>query len=243
MSDALIQLKSAHENNAINQVEGVTNIISAIKPIQKIIPIFDNATLQKIQEQILQKQNQQQSEIKVCFTQDGELLNQYYELRHKAYNVENGWQTYDGSENEYDRHGKIVVAIKDGKVIGGMRLIVSDCVDYFPNDRIGTEFTYKNFLQKYDLDSNALFCEISAFTVEKNNRDSTISTKMFEFGFPEMKKLGCKYILGVAGAIVCRNYRKEINRLGYNVKIVNEFPWVQEKHYGYIQPYPIIVTL
>jgi GNAT superfamily N-acetyltransferase len=53
---------------------------------------------------------------------DARLLDQYYRLREESYRRELGIPDFDGSEEPQDREGKIVLAIKNGRCIGGARI-------------------------------------------------------------------------------------------------------------------------
>jgi N-acyl-L-homoserine lactone synthetase len=55
-------------------------------------------------------------------SRDPRLLEQYYELRQQCFRKELGIPDFDGSEDEQDREGQILVAIQDGRVIGGARI-------------------------------------------------------------------------------------------------------------------------
>jgi len=178
--------------------------------------------------------------VKVFITTDPELLKQYYQMRHEVYCVENGWENYHSAENELDHKGKIIVAVKEGRVVGGMRLLTSRWVEYFPNEVPGTEFTYRNFLKKFELDAEAVISEISAFFVEKNHRDSTISTMMIDCAFEEAKLQKCDYNIGISTPSLCRSHRKEARRLGYKVEIFNH-PWKPQKSQNYVASCPIVV--
>jgi hypothetical protein len=54
--------------------------------------------------------------------EDTRLLDQYYQLREKSYRRELGIPDFDGSEEPLDREGKIVLAIENGRCIGGARI-------------------------------------------------------------------------------------------------------------------------
>jgi len=55
-------------------------------------------------------------------TRDNALLAEYYALRENRYREELGLENFDGSEEEQDRRGKILLAIFEGKCIGGARI-------------------------------------------------------------------------------------------------------------------------
>ncbi len=180
--------------------------------------------------------------VKVFITTDPELLKQYYQMRHEVYCVENGWENYHSAENELDHKGKIVVAVKEGRVIGGMRLLTSRWVEYFPNEIPETEFTYRNFLKKFELNTDAVISEISAFFVEKSHRDSTTSTMMLEHAFEEAKLQNCTYNIGISTPLLNRSHRKDIKRLGYKVEIYS-YPWKPQKSQNYVASCPIVIFL
>ena len=53
---------------------------------------------------------------------DARLLNQYYQLREDCFRKELGIPDFDGSEEYQDRRGHIVVGVKDGNCVGGVRI-------------------------------------------------------------------------------------------------------------------------
>ena len=163
-------------------------------------------------------------------------------MRHEVYCVENGWTNYHSAENELDHKGKIIVAVRDGKVVGGMRLLTSRWVEYFPNEVPGTEFTYRNFLEKFNLNAGEIISEISSFFVEKSHRDSLISTMLIDCALEEARRQGCIYNIGISTPLLCRSHRKEARRLGYKVEIYS-YPWKPQKSQNYIASCPIVVFL
>jgi hypothetical protein len=60
--------------------------------------------------------------IKFKLTRDPGLLAQYYALREQCFREELDLPDFDGSEEVQDRQGQILVAIKDGRCLGGVRI-------------------------------------------------------------------------------------------------------------------------
>lgn len=60
--------------------------------------------------------------LEFLITRDATVLNQYYELREHCFRCELGLDDFDGSEDEQDRRSQIMVALKDGNVVGGVRI-------------------------------------------------------------------------------------------------------------------------
>lgn len=54
--------------------------------------------------------------------EDARLLDQYYQLREASYRRELGIPDFDGSEQPEDREGQIVLALENGRCIGGARI-------------------------------------------------------------------------------------------------------------------------
>lgn len=55
-------------------------------------------------------------------TREAQLLEQYYELRESCFRSELGLANFDGSEDEQDRSSQIMVALKEGRCVGGVRI-------------------------------------------------------------------------------------------------------------------------
>lgn len=184
-----------------------------------------------------------ESKLEVFFTKEKELMDQYFTLRHNVYRDENGWKDYNGFENQFDRGGRIIVAVSEGRVIGGMRLMFSDECEFLSNEIPGTQYDYKKFIKRYDSRDNLVISEISALVVDKDFRNSTVATSMMEALFKKSVEHGCDYVFGVAVALVCRNDRRTVKRLGYDVEIVINFPWRQSKTYNFARMFPMYTKI
>ena len=60
--------------------------------------------------------------IEFKLTRDPGLLEQYYTLREQCFREELGLPDFDGSEEHDDRQGQILLAVQDGRCIGGARI-------------------------------------------------------------------------------------------------------------------------
>lgn len=181
--------------------------------------------------------------IQVFFTEDKDLLDQYYDMRSESYRDEWGFDQFDVKDNKFDSLGKIAVAVKDGKVIGGMRLMFSDECLFLSNEVPGTQYNYKNVVSKYDKRDDLIISEISAIIVAKGNRDSTIVIALFDLLFKESKAHGCHYVCGVSVLSACRSERRSLRRINYDLEIVITFPWQRKKLYNFMKMFPIYVKI
>lgn len=186
----------------------------------------------------------EKKDVTIFFTEDRDLLNQYYELRHKAYTEDSGFSTFNGYENKFDKIGKIVVAVNSqGEVVGGMRLLFSNQCKYFSQEIPGTEFTYQKLIAKYDKREGLFMSEISGIVVRKDYRNRTVTKKMFKTLLEESEKHGCHYVCGIGVAVVCRDYRITMNSLGYFVEIFINYPWDRRKVYNFSKVFPMYTKL
>ena len=53
---------------------------------------------------------------------ESNLLGQYYSLRERCFRSELGLADFDGSEDQQDRHGVLLLAVKEGQCVGGARI-------------------------------------------------------------------------------------------------------------------------
>ncbi len=183
------------------------------------------------------------SELKVFFTEDKQLIEDYCALRHQAYNEDNGWKAFDGSKNRLDEWGRICVVIKDGEVIGGARLMLSNECQYLSSEVPGTQYEYKKYIRKYDLREDMIISEVSALAVVKKYRNRSISTKLLDLLIRESQKCGAHYIFGTAVAVTCREYRLIFNSIGYYLEIAISYPWKQYRSYDFVKSFPIFTKL
>jgi hypothetical protein len=191
------------------------------------------------------KQLQEASDpaLEVFETKDPDLLRQYYELRHDAYRNENGWVEYDGTECEYDKQGRIIVAVKNGKVVGGVRAMISNECDHLSNEIPGTEYVYDPIIAKYDGREKLNFFEISAVVVAKGERNGKVSSELFWHALRKAKVLSCDYLCGVAMVVTCRDYRRIFNSFGYQIEIVMNRLWCKKSTYNFAKMFPMYMKL
>jgi hypothetical protein len=60
--------------------------------------------------------------IEFKLSNDSRLLDQYYSLRERCFRQELGLRDFDGSEDEQDRQGRIMLAVEKGRCVGGARI-------------------------------------------------------------------------------------------------------------------------
>ncbi len=205
-----------------------------------IIRVFPDG--RRVQVSQILKQNLG-SEVSVFLTKDPHLLNQYYSLRRSIYREENGFTNYSDLENNFDRDGKIIVSVSGGEVVGGMRLMLSDECSYLSNERAGTQYEYRKFIQNDDRKNHLTIAEVSAFVVEKTYRNFCVMEAMFDFVFKEAVAHGCEYVVAVTSPLTCRGLRMIFRRFGYQAEIDLTHPWFQQEIYNHRKMFPVYAKL
>jgi hypothetical protein len=110
---------------------------------------------------------------------DPELFAKYVELRRRVYLKEYSWlpATF-GYEDEMDRVSHIVIAVRDGAVLGGGRLTIStpECPRLLPLEDAGFSLKNCEFLKDLGLDRKP-YGEISRMAVDpESSRGFEVST-------------------------------------------------------------------
>ncbi len=180
-------------------------------------------------------------EEKTFFTKDPKLLEEYYHLRTNSYRDDWNFQNFEEGENRFDKWGHVVVTMRDGKVVGGMRVMFSDECQFLSNEIPGTQYSYEKFIRKYDPRENIVIGEVSGVVVHKEHRNETVTMALFDCAFKTSEKHGCHYAFGVSAATVCRSYRRTLAKIGYDLEIVMNYPWKEKKEYNFLTMFPMYV--
>ena len=183
-------------------------------------------------------------ELKVFVTADQDLLKEYYKLREISYRTEFGFENYDGSQNEFDVHGRIIIATNSkNEVIGGMRIMLSTDHKTLSAEIEGTKYNYRDLFASMNA-ANTTYCEMSAIVVAKEYRNHSVIEKMFDVFLKHYLKPGeCKYLVGVSTAAHCRIYRMAFGKLGYHPVIKMDYPWLVREDHNNLKEFPVILLL
>lgn len=161
-------------------------------------------------------------EVSLFFTKDPVLLNQYYKLREKIYRDELKYEVYDGSENEYDRKGHIIVAVSDGEVVAGARVNFADEIGLLPHEDLKKGFTFKKSAEicKINL-MNKGYSEVSAFII-KNGFRSGLLPKISESIVSFCRDRKNTFVFAVADMLHNRKYRANFKKIGIDSEIITK---------------------
>ncbi len=181
--------------------------------------------------------------VDVQISKDPALLQQYYDLREASYRAEWNFANYNGQENEWDRNGKIFLAIFDGKVVAGARLVVSSDVPYLPHEDPTLHFTYSEICKNIDIDlSEVLYSELSALFIAKEFRANLID-KLSRSVVDYCRANNIKYAFGIATLKANRNSHLSFNRIGVKSFILDKIVAPKKPQFNNIDCCPIVVVV
>lgn len=187
-----------------------------------------------------------QSGLKVFFTRDKDLISEFVKIRTRAYidEFEGGnSEDFTRSQDEFDRKGRVMLAVKNSEVIGGVRLMFSDECDYLSNEHPGTQFEYNQVLKRYGQKTGLKIVEVSGVIVKKEYRDFSVVAAMFDLLLKVSIARSCSYIFGTSLIVACRFYRMIFNKMGFYLEIVLSYPWERKELYGFAKMFPIYVKI
>ncbi len=142
-------------------------------------------------------------------SRDRGLLNQYYALREACFRKELGIPDYDGSEEEKDRKGHILIAHKEGKCVGGIR--------------ISSQLPADEHLQDLDVDTRTS-CTWERFVFHPDERSVQFSREFLGNLIDICHKLDYRHAVVVSSLRNARFYRLFHTALGIPFEIVRAAP-------------------
>jgi hypothetical protein len=157
--------------------------------------------------------------VKVGFTKNPKWLHQYYALRERVYRKQLGFESYEGGETSYDRAGKIIVAILDGKVVAGVRVDSSSDHKMMCNDNPEKGFLYKDIIREFDptFQEGDVYSEICGLAIDKKMGGIFFAN----FVARVMKYAGksSRYVVGLSYPDFYQICKVILIRLGYKYRI------------------------
>ncbi len=166
--------------------------------------------------------------IEFKLTQDPHLLEQYYALREQCFREELGLPDFDGSEEESDRKGHILLALQDGQCIAGAR--------------ISPTVSLKSQIQQLDLTEGAC-CMWERFVFDPAVRTVQMIRDFFTHLVAVTKKAGFHHAMVLSSLINARFYRKFSSPLGVDFKIHRQVPHSAQGAFAGLEHYLSVAQL
>ncbi len=142
-------------------------------------------------------------------SRDPRLLEQYYALREQCFRTDLGIPDFDGSEEERDRQGQILIAHEDGKVIGGVR--------------ISPEVTVKDHLSELGVAAHAC-CIWERFVLDPVLRTVKLARQFLAHMIETSNLLGFQHAVMLSSLRNARFYRACHTALGVTFEIQRPVP-------------------
>ncbi len=149
---------------------------------------------------------------------DTALLERYYKIREECYRRELGVRSFDGSEDTFDRTGKILI-VKDGdRCVGGARLSSSTSTNpgLLPMEKNGF-LILREFPELAQ--SGKGYCQWTRLALLPEYRTTKMLRMMTQEMINEVISQGYSYSFGISGLNRSRLYRRLHQAAGYSYEI------------------------
>ena len=163
----------------------------------------------------------QNQPVVIKFTQDQAYLRQYYNLRERMYTSVWGLQGFNGQEDEFDQKSHILVAVKDGRVVGGARISVRtpQAPNLLPMEK--REVSLEHQIADLNL-PQCRYGEYSRLALLPEYRGGGCTLAMYKALNRKSISLNLKFAFALSPLTQARSYRKIYQALGFNYTILED---------------------
>jgi hypothetical protein len=159
-------------------------------------------------------------EFRVC--KEDSLLAQYYDLRERCFRDELGLAGFDGSEEERDRQGAILVAVENGRCVAGVR--------------ISPMVTLLSQVQQLGL-SRESCCMWERFVFDPAARTISLIREFIAFLIETSRHFGYEHAMVLSSHKNARFYRRCHTALGVGYQIHRPVPHCAEGKFAGLEHY------
>jgi hypothetical protein len=161
-------------------------------------------------------------------TRDSQVLNQYYQLRERCFRSELGLATFDGSEEEQDRRSQIMVALYNGRCVGGVR--------------ISPHITLSSQLDQLGLDQE-MSCMWERFAIDPVMRTLCMFREFSSFLVNASRESGYEHAMVLSSLPNARFYRRYYTALGVKFHIHRHVPHCAQGVFSSLEHYLSVAHL
>lgn len=146
-------------------------------------------------------------------------LQQYYQIRQSCFRQELGIRTFDGSEDEFDRSGYLLIARDQQRCIGGVRLSISSpqSPGLLPLESDG--FRLQALFPELARNRES-YSQWTRLALLPEYRAADILKQMALRLIWQARRLGCSYAFNVAGMNRARLYQRLHRIQGFHYEIL-----------------------
>ncbi|MEH6472677.1 MAG: hypothetical protein V7752_15645 [Halopseudomonas sp.] len=171
-------------------------------------------------------------------------LEQYYQIRQDCFRKELGLRSFDGSEDEFDRSGYLLLALDQDRCIGGVRLSIStpQSPTRLPLEING--FTVPEIFPEI-IGNGESYSQWTRLALLPEYRTAEVLRVMALTVLRQAEQLDCSYAFNVAGMNRARLYQRLHRTQGFNYEILQDVKIPAESHFmglehllsvGYLKP-------
>ncbi len=153
--------------------------------------------------------------IKIIYTKNNKLLNEYFELRDGLYFSGLGFNV---KLDTHDIKSEHLLILKENNIIGGARLIRKAPGD-LPMEENG--FCLNDYIDLSQYTENQVG-EVGRISIKKNERSLELLQNVFESICLKAKQIGIEIILTIAPRHIARMTAFMCHKLNYQVKIIRD---------------------
>ena len=166
--------------------------------------------------------------IEFKLSRDPQLLQQYYDLRERCYRKELGIPDFDGSEDADDQRGRILLAIENGRCIGGARVS--------PRVHLASQ------VRKMKLDRNTC-CMWERFAFDPSVRSVQLIRDFCARLIEVSSSMGYHHALVLSSLRNARFYRQCHTAVGVPFQIQRQVPYSAEDSFAGLEHYLSVAHL
>lgn len=160
---------------------------------------------------------------------DSTFLQTYYQIRESCFRQELGLPSFDGSEDDFDRQGMILIARDGSRCVGGVRLSAgSPAGGGTPLEHEGVALT-SIFPQ---LEEDGKYCQLTRLALLPAYRTPQSVRNLMGASVSLAVELGFDYGFCVAGMNRARLYKRVLTVLGYEYRIFEQVSVAPEKGFA-----------
>ncbi len=164
-------------------------------------------------------------------TRNQALLKEYYQIREFCFRNDLGLFGFDGSEDEFDRSGQVMVALSNGQCIGGARISGRVGAQGVPLPLEQEGLNLSHILSSVDGDG-AGYCQWTRMALLPGHRDPSTLRLMCQAMIDVAIQQGYEFAFNVSGMTRARLYKRLHSTLGYNYRILDDIPVPEAKGFS-----------
>ncbi len=166
-------------------------------------------------------------------TQDTDHLERYYQIREECFRKDLGLKTFNGTEDDHDRNGHILVIKAKDQCIGGVRISGADInTATLPMEKDG--FKLAEHLPELSLDS-ITYCQWGRLALMPEYRGIATAKRICRVLLKSCTELGYRYAFNVAGLNRARLYKHLHSSLGYDYYICDHLSLPAEEGFSNLE--------